>query len=69
MNSSFFFCTIDSKEKECFLIFPDRMSHSKHQNTLEELPPELTINFEFKRKLGQGSYSYAFEVFDNIHQD
>ena len=59
---------MENKEKEYSFIFTDPTIHSNHQNTLEKLPSELTMNYKFIKKLGQGTYSYAFEVFDKIHE-
>ena len=61
----FYFCS-QKKEKACFEIFPSKTTHPKHSYTLEQLPSELTKDYEFKKKIGQGVYCYVFQVLDKM---
>ena len=57
---SSYFCLTES----CVSIFPHRSDHAEHKSLIEKLPSELTNEYEFKRKLGSGSFGVVFEVFD-----
>ena len=59
-NASSYFCLLEN----CFSIFSRRSDHAEHKNQIEKLPSELTTEYEFKRKLGTGSFGVVFEVFD-----
>ena len=53
---------------ECTELFLKRAEHSLHESALLKFPSQLK-SFEFKRKIGQGSYGVVFEVFDNLDKE
>lgn len=59
-KNSYYFCLLEN----CLSIFSHRSDHAEHKNQIEKLPSELTAEFEFRKKLGTGSFGVVFEVFD-----
>lgn len=52
------------KDKKCTSIFESLDDHLEHRNRLKKIPPDLSDEFLFKKKLGKGANGVVFQIYD-----